>query len=121
MVSFHFIKMYKDAARLKIYKQTGTFPMATKSTGLKSLEEVLRENAEFPSLKQQLIKHQGWKLIDLTRNNRVRASDILQKLPEKTYNSVDEVIQALKEFETGWEINQAAQKWDTGTKSRGMA
>jgi len=98
MVSFHFVRMYKDAARLKIYKQTGKFPMATKSTGLKSLEEVLREDAKFPSLKQELIQHQGWKLIDLARDERVRASEILQKLPEKTYDSLDDVIQALKTF-----------------------
>ncbi|NIR87079.1 DUF72 domain-containing protein, partial [Candidatus Bathyarchaeota archaeon] len=42
-VSFHFVRMYKDAARFKIYKQTGNFPMVTKFTGLSSLMEVLRE------------------------------------------------------------------------------
>jgi len=34
MVSFHFVRMYKDAARLKIYKQTGRFPMATSRQAL---------------------------------------------------------------------------------------
>ena len=96
MVSFHFVRMYKDAARLKMYKQTGKFPMATGSTGFKSLEQVLREDAKFPSHKQELIQHQGWKLVDLKEDERVRASDILEKLPEKTYNSLDEVIQALR-------------------------
>jgi uncharacterized protein YecE (DUF72 family) len=97
MVSFHFVRMFKDAARLKMYKENGRFPMATRSTGLKSLEEVLEEDAKFPTLKQELIRHQGWKLIDLTENNRVRASDLLQKLPEKIYDGVDDVIQALKD------------------------
>jgi len=101
MVSFHFVRMYKDAARLKIYKQTGKFPMATNSTGLKSLEEVLREDAKFPSQKQELVRHQGWKLIDLREDERVRASDILLKLPEKTYSCVYDVIQALKGVEIG--------------------
>jgi len=96
MLSFHFIRMYKDAARLKRYKQTGKFPMVTKSTGLKSLEEVLREDAEFPSQKQELLLHQGWKLIDVTKEERVRASEILEKLPDKRYKSVDDVIQALE-------------------------
>jgi uncharacterized protein YecE (DUF72 family) len=95
MVSFHFVRMYKDAARLKMYKETGRFPMVTRSTGLKSLEEVLREDAEFPALKKELIHHQGWKLIDLFEDERVRASEVLDKLPEKTYASVDDVIHAL--------------------------
>ena len=96
VLSFHFAKMYKDAARLKVYKETGNFPKVTKSTGLSSLEEVLKEDARFPSRKQELITHQGWKLIDLTAEKRVHVSDLLHKLPAKTYNSVAEVIQALK-------------------------
>lgn len=96
MVSFHFIRMYKDAARLKTYKQTGRFPMVTKSTGLRSLEEVLREDAKFPSRKQDLIIDQGWKLIDLTRDERMRASEILEKLPERSYENLNDVIQALE-------------------------
>ncbi len=95
-VSFHFVRMYKDAARFKIYKQTGTFPTVTKSTGLTSLKEVLREDAKFPSNKRELIRHQGWKLIDLTADKRVHASYMLKKLPEKTYNSINEVVQTLE-------------------------
>ena len=95
-VSFHFVRMYKDAARFKIYKQTGNFPMVTKSTGLSSLTEVLREDAKFPSSKGELIRHQGWKLIDLTEDKRVHASRLLEKLPEKTYNSINEVVQTLE-------------------------
>lgn len=98
MVSFHFVRMHKDATRLKMYKETGKFPMVTKSTGLKSLEEILKEDAKFPSTKEGLIRHQGWKLIDLSEEERVRSSDMLQKLPEKTYYSVNDVIQALKGF-----------------------
>ena len=94
-VSFHFVRMYKDAARFKIYKQTGKFPTVTKSTGLTSLTEVLREDAKFPSNKRELIRHQGWKLIDLTADKRVHASYMLKKLPEKTYNSINEIVQTL--------------------------
>jgi len=100
IVSFHFIHMYKDAARLKTYKETGRFPMVTKSTGLKSLEEVLRKDAKFPTSKPQLIQHQGWKLIDLTEDKRVRAYDVLQQLPEKTFYTLDDVIRTLKEVKT---------------------
>jgi len=96
VVSFHFVRMYKDAARFKIHKETGKFPMVTKSTGLDSLTEVLREDAKFPSSKEELIRHQGWKLIDLTEDRRVHATYMLERLPEKTYNSVDEVVETLQ-------------------------
>jgi uncharacterized protein YecE (DUF72 family) len=95
ILSFHFVSMYKDAARLKIYKETGKFPMVTRSTGLSSLEEVLGKDASFPMTKQELIHHQGWKLFDLTEDKRVLAREFLQNLPEKTYNNINEVIDTL--------------------------
>ncbi len=69
--------------------------MVTKSTGQESLVEVLQEDAKFPATKAELIQHQGWKLIDLTPNKRVHASHMLQRLPEKTYNSINQVVQTL--------------------------
>jgi uncharacterized protein YecE (DUF72 family) len=98
-VSFHFVKMYKDAARFKIYKQSGKFPKVTKSTGPSSLTEILQEDAVFPTSKRELIRHQGWKLTDLTEEKRVHASHILDKLPEKMYNYITEVIQTLESVE----------------------
>ncbi len=95
VLCFHGVKMYKDTARYKVYKQTGKFPMVTKSTSLNSLEEVLSEDAKFPCTKLQLLQHQGWKLIDLTQTKRVHASEILKNLPEQTYYSLKEVIQFL--------------------------
>jgi uncharacterized protein YecE (DUF72 family) len=97
-MSFHFVRMYKDAARLKMYKQTGKFPMITRSTGISSLEEVLKEDAEFPATKQQLIRKQGWKLFDMTETARVHVEEALQKLPEGTYNSITQVIDKLGHF-----------------------
>lgn len=96
IVSFHFIRMYKDAARLKTYRQSSKFPMVTRSTGLRSLDEVLREDARFPSVKQDLIQDQGWKLIDMTEDKRVHVSDVLEKLPERSFSGVDDVVQTLK-------------------------
>jgi uncharacterized protein YecE (DUF72 family) len=95
-VSIHFMRMYKDAARLKVYQRTGKFPPITKSSGLMSLEEVLSEDAEFPSTKQELIKNQGWKLFDQTKEKRMHTADILQSLPERAYKSIDDVISTLK-------------------------
>ncbi|NWF86450.1 DUF72 domain-containing protein [Candidatus Bathyarchaeota archaeon] len=95
ILSFHFVRMYKDAVRLKIYKETGKFPKITKYTGIASLEEVLREDAQFPTTKEALIKHQGWKLFDITEDKRIRVAEFLQNLPEKTYKNVGEVIEIL--------------------------
>jgi len=95
ILSFHFVRMYKDAARLKIYKQTGNFPKVTKSSGLASLEEVLREDAKFPASKDDLVSSQGWKLFDLTEDERVHAEEYLQRLPERTYNNINDVMNTL--------------------------
>jgi uncharacterized protein YecE (DUF72 family) len=95
-MSFHFVRMYKDAARLKIYKQTGKFPSITNSTGLTSLEEVLREDASFPATKHELTQSQGWKLFDLTREIRAHVGDYLQQIPERTYNDVSDVLGVLR-------------------------
>jgi uncharacterized protein YecE (DUF72 family) len=95
VMSFHFVRMYKDAARLKIFKQSGTFPKVTKSKGLSSLQEVLSEDARFPATKDELIKSQGWKIFDQTEEKRARAEEFLQHLPQGTYNDTTEVIDKL--------------------------
>jgi uncharacterized protein YecE (DUF72 family) len=94
-LSFHGARMYKDAARLKVYQKSGTFPNVTKTTGLASLSTVLEEDARFPATKSELIEKQGWKVFDLTENEHVRARILLEKLPERRYTSVEEVIEAL--------------------------
>jgi len=99
LLTFHSQRMYKDAARLKSFRQTGGFPMVTRSTGTDSLEEILREDAAFPAGRRALIQHQGWKIIDLAKNKRTRASTLLKRLPEKTYHSVEEVVQTLRSTE----------------------
>ena len=96
VMSFHFVRMYKDAARLKIYKQTGKFPKVTRETGLASLDEVLSEDAKFPASKEELIESQGWKLFDLTQDKRVLARDYLRRLPERTYSNVSDIIETLR-------------------------
>jgi uncharacterized protein YecE (DUF72 family) len=95
VLSFHFARMYKDAARLKIYKQTGKFPRITRSTGLSSLEEILKEDARFPTTKQELMRSQGWKLFDFAEDKRLQAGGFLQKIPDKTYNNISEVLSAI--------------------------
>jgi uncharacterized protein YecE (DUF72 family) len=93
VMSFHFVKMYKDAVRLKTYKQTGKFPSITNSIGIDSLEEVLSEDAKFPATKLQLMQNQGWKLFDLSETDRIHAAEALKELPEQTYCSLAEVVE----------------------------
>jgi uncharacterized protein YecE (DUF72 family) len=95
VIIMHSNRMFKDAARLKFYKKTGEFPMVTKSTGIDSLIEVLIEDTSFPCNKTELVNHQGWKIIDITPSKRVRASDLLQKLPEKIYYGINDIVQNL--------------------------
>ena len=97
VITMHSNRMFKDAARFRLYKETGAFPMVTKSTGVNSLAEVLREDARFPSSKNELINHQGWKIIDLTPTKRVRATVLLQKLPDKPYHGIGDIVQTLED------------------------
>lgn len=94
-VSFHNVRMYKDAARFKIYKETGRFSSVTGAEGQESLRKVLKEDAEFPTTKTKLLKDQGWKVIDLIGNRRAHARTLLDKLPDRQFGSIEEVTKSL--------------------------
>lgn len=96
IITFHPIKMYKDAARLKVFQKTANFPKVTKNLGVKSLEEVLKEDAVFPTTKKELMKKQGWKVIDLTETTRVHAKHYLEKIQDGTYEKLEDIIKELR-------------------------
>ena len=96
ILAFHGVRMYRDAARLKTFLTSGKFPSITGQVGLGSLGEVLKEDARFPTTKSQLIEEQGWKLFDKSAEERARAREVLEELPERTYPTVDEVLVSLK-------------------------
>lgn len=96
IITFHGIRMSSDASRFKKYKETKEFAPVTDYTGVASARAVLQEDAKFPSTKTELVKHQGWKVIDLTADKRVHLSELLHKLPEKTYDNVQEVVDELE-------------------------
>ncbi len=98
LVTFHGIRMGSDALRFKGYKETGTFIPVTAYTGVDSAKAVLQEDGRFPSTKAELLEHQGWKVIDLAHDRRVHLYDVLSKIPEKTYNSVEQVTKELRVF-----------------------
>src|SRR5213594_3621179 len=97
ILAFHGVRMYRDAARLKTFLNSGKFPSLTGQVGLGSLGEILKEDARFPTSKSRLVDEQGWKLFDKTAEERVRARVFLEKLPEKTYTTIDEVLSSLGE------------------------
>src|SRR5438132_6426509 len=97
ILAFHGVRMYRDAARLKTFLNSGKFPSLTEQTGLESLSEVLSEDATFPTSKSRLVEEQGWKLFDMTAEERVRARVFLEKLPEKTYTTIEEVLSSIRE------------------------
>jgi uncharacterized protein YecE (DUF72 family) len=95
-LSYHGVRMNSDAARYMQYKKTGKFLPITSFTGVNSARSVLSEDARFPVSKSELIEKQGWKVIDLNVDKRVHLSELLSEIPNKTYNSVDEVAKALE-------------------------
>jgi uncharacterized protein YecE (DUF72 family) len=94
-LSYHSLRMITDALRFNQFKKTGIFPPATPYIGLDSARAVLAEDAIFPSTKRTLISDQGWKVIDLTADKRIHLSEMLTKIPEKSYSTLEEVVNAL--------------------------
>lgn len=98
ILAFHGVRMYGDAARLKAFLQTGRFLKVTGQTGLDSLGTVLKEDAQFPASRDDLVGSQGWKLFDLTIDKRMRVAKILAKAPDRTYRSHSELLSTLEPF-----------------------
>jgi uncharacterized protein YecE (DUF72 family) len=98
---FHGGRMYEDAARLKTYRETGEFPRARGPTGAESLMRILREDAVFPTTRSELTREQGWKVIDLTDDERAHASLLLDKLPNRTYLDLADIRQTLANVHAG--------------------
>src|SRR5712692_12108422 len=96
ILAFHVVRMYRDAARLKTFLSSGKFPSLTGQVGLGSLGEVLKEDTRFPTSKSQLMGEQGWKLYDKNVEERARARELLEKLPERTYMTLEDVLESLK-------------------------
>ena len=96
VMSYHGLRMSTDALRFKQYTMTGNFLPVTAYTGVASARAVLSEDAVFPATKQSLVTDQGWKVVDLSTEKRVHLSELLSRIPEKNYYSLDEVIHSIK-------------------------
>lgn len=98
VLTYHGARMYSDAARFKQYQLTGKFIPTTAFLGIESAKSVLSEDAVFPASKDELIESQGWKVIDLSPNERVHLSDILTKIPQKIYYEINDVLATLEAY-----------------------
>ena len=96
-LSYHGVRMNTDALRFNSYLTTGSFPSITQLTGVAAVKAAIVEDAKFPASRQALVEDQGWKIFDATSNKRLRLSDWLVKIPDKVYDSVDDVVEALGE------------------------
>jgi uncharacterized protein YecE (DUF72 family) len=97
ILSYHGLRMNTDAARFKHYKETGSFLPVTAFTGIDSAKAVLAEDTTFPATKVELKAEQGWKVIDLTPDRRVHLDEVLDKVPDKTYSNIADVIKELRD------------------------
>ncbi len=113
-LSYHGIKMYQDAARMKIYRESGQFPPVTRSRGVDSVIEVLREDIKLPTTKRSLIQDQGWKIFDLTDEKRTRMRQVLQALPDKPYKEFRELVAEIRRVD----INRALEDETVRQKRR---
>jgi len=93
--AFHGVRMYKDAARFVEFRSTGSFSPATRGQGTVALTEVLAPDVRFPATRAQLLRDHGWKVIAAGGGRNVHASELLARLPERTFRSLPETLDAL--------------------------
>ncbi|MEM0440240.1 MAG: DUF72 domain-containing protein [Candidatus Caldarchaeum sp.] len=95
LLSFHGLRMYVDAARIKVFREKGVMAPVTRETGIDSVKAALAD-AVFPATKHELETRHGWKLFDLTVETRVRLASILSNIPDQTYTSLDNLLETIK-------------------------
>jgi len=95
ILAFHGVRMYRDAGRVKSFIDKGYFPKITSGVGPDSIQEILSEDARFPTTKSRLLKDQGWKVFQDTGEVR-KISTVIEKLPERGFNSLDDLLAELR-------------------------
>ncbi len=96
ILCYHSARMHTDASRFRRYKDTGKFLPVTDYIGVDSAKAILAEDTKFPISKSGLKVDQGWKVMDLSQNRRVHLSEVLEKVPDRTYSNLEDVIGELR-------------------------
>lgn len=95
-VTFHNITMYEDAARMKNVVESGSDQIPKGPRGLDSLKRVVAlGRVKYPASKKSLVEEFAWRTFNLEPEKKVHVGEILQRLPERQYGSVDEIIQQI--------------------------
>lgn len=81
-VTFHTQRQTHDAARMKAFDETGRLINTTGKFEGNSLMVAIDEFQKYPITKQELLAAHGWKIIDVAENTRIRAKEVLLKLPD---------------------------------------
>ncbi len=95
ILAFHGVRMYRDAGRVMSFLEKGYFPKITSGVGIDSIREMLSEDARFPATRTSLLKDQGWKVYQDTREVR-KISNVLEKLPDGEYRSLEDLLSQLR-------------------------
>jgi len=95
-VLFNNLSMFEDAKRFAFYVNNSYFPPLTGSFGINSIKSII-ERMRYPATRSMLINKVGWRLIELEEGKQIRLSELLTKIPAKTYKSPDEVLKELEE------------------------
>lgn len=94
---------YDSTAQLEqyIYETSGTMESSETTTGSGVYGAVAIAKAfkgvDFPLSKQDIIQKYGDKEVEYHMGERIRLKDILENIPDKTYNSTVDLEQALSE------------------------
>jgi uncharacterized protein YecE (DUF72 family) len=96
ILAYHGLRMNGDALRFQKHLETGNFLPVTSATGVDSAKAVLAEDVTFPTSKSELIKKQGWKVIDVKQNQTAHLSEFLKSIPDKNYSNISEVVKELE-------------------------
>jgi len=95
ILAYHGLRMNSDALRFQTHLNSGNYLPVTSTAGADSAKEVLAQDTTFPSSKSELINKQGWKVIDVKRNQTAHLSEFLNRIPDKNYANIDEVVKEL--------------------------
>jgi hypothetical protein len=96
-VLFNNLAMLDDGIRFMHFIETGRFPSLTGTVGLESVKSVIQKT-RYPTTKSLLLKRLGWKLVELEEGKQTRLEELLEKLPSKSFENVEEVLQELRKF-----------------------
>jgi hypothetical protein len=101
-VTFHTQRQTADAARLKAFDETGRLINTTGKYEVNSMLVAIDEYRKYPITKKELLAAHGWKIIDLKNDKRIRAQEVLKKLPDIEFKTKKELkLQIEKIFRGG--------------------